>query len=60
MSEKTKLTVDDCLRAAFQAILKGDTKTRDDLCNLAEKSFNGHDVVTGDTEVPIGKGSTKN
>jgi hypothetical protein len=30
------MTADDCVRAAFQALLRGDTAERDRLCALAE------------------------
>lgn len=30
------MTVNDCLKVAFQALLKGDTATRDRYCALAE------------------------
>jgi hypothetical protein len=30
------MSVDDCLKAAWQALLRGDTAERDRLCALAE------------------------
>lgn len=30
------MTADDCIRAAFQALLRGDTAERDRLCALAK------------------------
>lgn len=61
MTEVTKLTVQDCLQGAFQALLKGDTKTRDELCALAETAFEGNGAkqgmatgsIPGDTPVKI-------
>lgn len=48
MAEETKITLEDCLAGAFQALLRGDTKSRDTLCAMAEKAFS----VTGQTSLP--------
>ena len=53
MASKTEITVQDCLRGAWQALLKGDTDTRDILCAMAERAFDGPGSVPGDTPVPI-------
>lgn len=50
-AQKTTITVEDCLRGAFAALLKGDTATRDKLCAAAERAFNGRAEVPGDTPV---------
>jgi hypothetical protein len=55
MSDKTTITVQDCLQGAFQALLKGDLKQRDILCAMAEKGFNGSESVPLDTPVILGK-----
>jgi len=39
MAEKTTITLKDCMSGAFQALLKGDTKTRDELCASMERAF---------------------
>jgi len=36
MTEQTDITVHDCLKAAWEALLRGDTEERDRLCNLAK------------------------
>lgn len=46
-ANKTTITVEDCLRGAFAALLKGDTATRDQLCALAERA-----ARPGETEIP--------
>lgn len=57
MSEKTELTVQDCLTGAFQALLRGDTAERDRLCALAERAFVGKDTISVDTPVLVAKES---
>lgn len=52
-AELTKITLKDCLAGAFQALLQGDTKTRDELCAMAETAF-GNKIVHSlpdDTEI---------
>lgn len=41
MTEKTDITVGDCLKGAFSALLRGDTKERDRLCDMALMGFDG-------------------
>ena len=54
MSEKTDITVKDCLAGAFQALLKGDTHQRDVLCAMAERAFDGKgSSIPGDTVIPL-------
>jgi ketosteroid isomerase-like protein len=50
------MTADDCVRAAFQALLRGDTAERDRLCALAEDLMRRRDrlnaggpLIEGDT-----------
>ena len=45
------LTVEDCLKNAFQSLLNGDTQQRDVWCAMAEKGFNGKESVPKDTPV---------
>jgi hypothetical protein len=44
------MTPEDCLRAAWQALLRGDTAERDRLCDLAHNVINAGERVhrTGD------------
>lgn len=58
MADKTDLTVEDCLRGAFQALLRGDTTERDKLCAMAERAFKTNDPLPGNTPVPLGKDGT--
>ena len=55
MKEKTDLTLQDCLAGAFQAILRGDTGTRDVLCAMAEREFvrSGNQSLPGDTVITL-------
>lgn len=48
-----KLTVEDCLRGAFSALLKGDTAERDRLCDLAQTAFDGEGLKKGFAVGPI-------
>lgn len=45
------LTVEDCLKNAFQSLLNGDEDQRDVWCAMAEKGFDGRESVPGDTPV---------
>lgn len=57
MSMKTNdITVEDCLKAAFAALLRGDTAERDRLCELAEFGFDGQSVVPADKSIFETKG----
>lgn len=47
MSESTVITVQDTLRAAFHALLQGDTAERDRLCKLAETAWEGDGLSQG-------------
>lgn len=51
MSNKTDITIKDCMVGAFQALLNGDTDERDRLCNLAEIGFNGRETVNGEESI---------
>lgn len=57
MSDETKITVQDCLAGAFQALLRGDTHQRDVLCAMAEKAFHvtGESSLPGDTVIEINR-----
>ena len=46
-----RITVGDCMRSAFEALLRGDTDERDRLCRLAETAFGSHDWVPLNTPV---------
>lgn len=52
---KTKdLTIEDCLRNAFAATLKGDYKERDNWCAMAEKGFDGTgNDMPANTPIPL-------
>ena len=60
MSDETDITIKDALSGAFQALLRGDTGTRDVLCALAERTFqeNGNADLPGDTVINL-KNATK-
>lgn len=57
MSEKTELTVQDCMAGAFQALLRGDLTERDRLVALAQRAFRGNEVIPADTPVLVAKES---
>lgn len=59
--EKTTITLEDTLAAAFQAILRGDTVDRDKLCSMAERTFidNGNQSLSGDTPIIMGKAGSQ-
>lgn len=60
-NKENEITVKDCLAGAFQALLRGDTKERDRLCQLAQMGFdNGHDWVDGDKPIRSISDSSKN
>lgn len=48
MAEKTTITVQDAMRAAFAALLRGDTTERDRLVKQMEETFGEREVVDGD------------
>lgn len=54
--EETALTVEDCMAAAFQALLRGDTAERDQLCAMAERAFKGNETIPGNTSCTAGEG----
>lgn len=56
-NDKTNLTIQDALSGAFQALLRGDTASRDKLCAMAERTFqaNGNNSLAGDTPLIMGK-----
>lgn len=50
----TEMTVKDCMKSAWEALLKGDTQTRDAMCGLAKRAFdNGETEVSSDKVIPI-------
>lgn len=54
--DTTEITVQDCLRGAWQALLMGNTADRDKLCAMAERAFKGsNEPIPGDTPVPLGR-----
>lgn len=57
MSNKTDITLQDCLAGAFQALLRGDTNERDKLCALAERAFKNNNSLPRDTPVLVDKES---
>lgn len=57
MSEKTELTVQDCMAGAFQALLRGGLAERDRLCALAQRAFRGNESIPADTSVLVAKES---
>lgn len=50
---ETVLTVEDCMRGAWQALLRGDLEERSRLVALAERALKGGDAVQGDAPVEI-------
>jgi hypothetical protein len=50
-AETTTFTVEDCLAAAFQALLRGDLAERDRLCALATTAFGDQQAVAANTPV---------
>ena len=50
-------TIEETMKAAFQALLRGDTNERDRQCALAERTFQAHGNVdlSGDTPILLGK-----
>lgn len=50
------ITVEDCMKAAMVALLRGDTAERDRLCELAEFGFDGQSVVPADKSIFETKG----
>jgi hypothetical protein len=46
---KTTITIQDGLRAAFSALLRGDTAERDRICNQLEQTFASKDSLPADT-----------
>jgi len=60
MSDETKLTVKDCMQAAFQALLNGDLAERDRLCAMIEKVMdNDEDMIPADRDVLIERKKTQ-
>lgn len=54
------ITLEDVMQAAWEAILRGDFKERDRLCELAMMTFNGKsEPLPGDTLISNVKGATK-
>jgi len=41
MASKTEITIEDCMKGAMEALLRGDFKERDRLCDIALLGFNG-------------------
>lgn len=57
VSMKTNnITVEDCLKAAMAALLRGDTAERDRLCELAKFGFEGQSVVSANKSIFETKG----
>lgn len=57
MSDTSNITVQDCMREAFDCLLKGDTDGRDRWCALAERAFDGQETVPLLKPVFVSKGS---
>lgn len=55
-TDQTDITVQDCLKGAFAALLRGDLEERDRLCKLAELGFDGEQTVPGDKSIFETKG----
>ncbi len=60
MSTKTDITASDALRAAWQAILQGDTATRDTLCALVERQMGTREAIPGSEVICLGDQSKGN
>ena len=50
-AEKTDITVEDCMSAAWAAIRRGDYAERDRLLALVERAARGRDSVPGNESV---------
>ncbi len=50
-AEKTTITVEDCMKGAFSALLRGDLAERDRLCELATTAFKDRESVAADAAV---------
>lgn len=50
------ITVEDCLKGALAALLRGDLEERDRLCELAKIGFDGEQTVSGDKSIFDTKG----
>jgi hypothetical protein len=57
MTEKTTITIHDCMASAFQSLLRGETDTRDKLCAMVGRTFAAHNntELPGDTPIVLGK-----
>jgi hypothetical protein len=53
-ARRTDFTVEDALRGAWQTLLRGDTATRDRLCDAAMAAFKpGETNIPADRSVPL-------
>ena len=61
MTQKTTLTIQDCMASAFQSLLRGDTNTRDKMCAMLERTFaaHGNTELSGQTPIIMGKEGTQ-
>lgn len=60
MAHENPITVEDCLKASWQALLRGDLKERDRLCDLAKLAFTGgQKQIPSDTPLLGTEGATK-
>jgi len=48
MAEVTKITVEDAMRAAFAALLRGDLEERDRLITLVKDQMHGRSMIPAD------------
>lgn len=53
------MTADDCIKAAFQALLRGDTAARDRYCRMAESLMTGKMENPAQPAKPIHIGEAK-
>lgn len=60
MSEKTDITAQDALRGAWQALIRGDTTSRDTLCALVERQMGTRSTISGDEVILLGDQSKGN
>jgi len=59
MTEKTNITIHDCLKAAFKALLEGNLEERDRHLKLAQMAMNGEDIVPADREIDSTEGMSR-
>jgi hypothetical protein len=52
-----EMTIEDCVRAAWAALMRGDYAERDRLCALAKIGFGSDEIVSGDKSIMVKEGT---